>query len=119
MGGEIGQAFVSTLARVREQHASNLIGLHLQAGNADVVHRVQAYAAATSRSGIPDRDSGIVLLGRVVRQLATLQGVIDAFVAVAATVAFGLIILAMLDPPPRGPASHRPLFARRRAEGPS
>ena len=119
MGGEIGQAFVTTLARVREQHASNLIGLHLQAGNADVVHRVQVYAAATSRSGIPDRDSGIVLLGRVVRQLATLQGVIDAFVAVAATVAFGLMILAMLDPPPRGPASHRPLFARRRAEGPS
>jgi len=114
MGGEIGQAFVSTLSRLREQHASNLIGLHLQAGSGDVVHRLQAYAAATSRSGIPDRDSGIVLMGRVVRGLATTQGVIDSFAAVAAIAVLGLLILALLDPPPRGPASHTPLSLRLR-----
>jgi DHA2 family multidrug resistance protein len=114
MGGEVGQALVSTLARVREQHASNLIGLHLQAGASDVVHRVQGYAAATSRNGIPDPDAGTLLLGRVVRGLATTQGVIDTYVAVAAIIVFGLLMLALLDPPPRGPASHRPLFTRTR-----
>jgi DHA2 family multidrug resistance protein len=115
MGGEVGTAFVSTLARVREQHASNLIGLHVQAGAADVVHRVQGYAAATSRDGVPDLHSGSLVLERVVRVLANTQGVIDAFAAVGVIVVFGLLILAMLDPPPRGPASHRPLFARTRA----
>jgi DHA2 family multidrug resistance protein len=112
MGGEAGSAFVSTLARVREQHASNLIGLHLQAGAADVVHRVQGYAAAASRDGIPDLQSGTLLLARMVRVQANTQGVIDAFAVVGATVVFGLLILALLDPPPRGPASHRPLFTR-------
>jgi DHA2 family multidrug resistance protein len=112
MGGEVGQAFVSTLARVREQHASNLIGLHLQAGAGDVVQRVQGYAVVTSRNGIPDPASGTVLLGRVVRGLATTQGVIDTYAAVAAVIVLGLLVLALLDPPPRGPASHRPLFIR-------
>jgi DHA2 family multidrug resistance protein len=118
MGGEVGSAFVSTLSRVREQHASNLIGLHVQAGAADAVHRVQAYAAATSRNGVPDPASGTLLLERVVRGLATTQGVIDAFAAVAAMVVVGLLILALLDPPPRGPASHRPLFTRLRGKTP-
>jgi DHA2 family multidrug resistance protein len=114
MGGEVGSAFVSTLARVREQYASNLIGLHVQAGAADVAHRVQVYAAATSRDGIPDPHSGTLVLARVVRSLANTQGVIDAFAAVAAAIVLGLLILALVDPPPRGPASHRPLFTRTR-----
>jgi MFS transporter, DHA2 family, multidrug resistance protein len=114
MGGEAGTAFVTTLARLREQYASNLIGLHLQAGTTEVVHRVQLYAAATSRNGIPDTGSGTLLLGRVVRALATTQGVIDTYAALAALVLAGLLILALLDPPPLGPASPRPLFTRAR-----
>jgi DHA2 family multidrug resistance protein len=118
MGGEVGSAFVSTLTRVREQHASNLIGLHLQAGADDVVRRVQGYAVATSPDGVPDLHSGTLVLARVVRVLANTQGVIDAFAAVGAIVIFGLLILALLDPPPRGPASHRPLFSRSGAKLP-
>ena len=110
MGGEVGLAFVSTLTRVREQHASNLIGQHLQSGSANVTARVQNYAVAITRSGVPDTNAGTQILARVVRNLASTQGVIDAFVAVAATAAVGLVILALLDPPPRGPASHKPLF---------
>ena len=49
MGGEIGTAFVTTLARVREQVASNLIGQHVQVGDADVIQRVRAYGAVTTR----------------------------------------------------------------------
>ena len=39
MGGEMGTAFVTTLARVREQVASNLIGQHLQVGDPQVIQR--------------------------------------------------------------------------------
>jgi MFS transporter, DHA2 family, multidrug resistance protein len=116
MGGELGSAFVTTMARLREQHASNLIGLHLQAGSSEVVHRLQQYAAATSRSGIPDPASGTELLGRVVRVQATTQGVIDTYAALGVIVAFGLLIMALLDPPPLGPASPRPLFRRTRRQ---
>jgi DHA2 family multidrug resistance protein len=116
MGGELGSAFVSTLARLREQHASNLIGLHLQAGSSEVVHRLQQYAAATSRSGIPDPASGTALLGRLVRAQATTQGVIDAYAALGIIIVFGLLVLALLDPPPLGAASPRPLFRRTRGQ---
>src|SRR5580704_10292806 len=50
MGGEIGSAFVTTLARVRGQVASNLIGQHVQAGDPQVVQRVRAYGALTTRA---------------------------------------------------------------------
>jgi DHA2 family multidrug resistance protein len=114
MGGEVGTAFVSTLSRLREQRASNLIGEHLQTGAAQVVHRLQMYSVVTSRSGVPDPAAGTSLLGRVVRALATTQGVIDTYAAVAAIVVLGLLILALLDPPPIGPASPDPMFGRRR-----
>jgi DHA2 family multidrug resistance protein len=113
MGGEIGQAFVATLTRVRSQTASNLIGLHLQAGDGTVQQRLATYAAATARGDV-DPAAGAVrgagVLGAVVRSAATAQGVIDGFVAIGAIAAVALMLVAALSPPPRGPASHRPLF---------
>ena len=49
MGGEAGNAFIQTLARIRGQVASNLIGQHVQVGDPAVIERVQAYGAATTR----------------------------------------------------------------------
>ena len=64
MGGQIGQAFIVTLVRVRSQVASNLIGLHIHAGDIQVVQRLQAYAAATgpgaSPASGPDRAAAVV-----------------------------------------------------------
>jgi DHA2 family multidrug resistance protein len=113
MGGELGSAFVTTLSRLREQHASNLIGVHLQTGTTEVVHRLQLYSSVSSRSGVPDPAAGTSLLGSVVRAQATTQGVIDTYAAVGAIVVLGLVILALLDPPPIGPASPEPMFGRR------
>jgi DHA2 family multidrug resistance protein len=113
MGGELGTAFVTTLSRLREQHASNLIGVHLQTGTTEVVHRLQLYSSVASRSGVPDPAAGTSLLGSVVRAQATTQGVIDTYAAVGAIVVLGLVILALLDPPPIGPASPEPMFGRR------
>ncbi len=113
MGGEIGTAFVATVVRVRSQTASNLIGLHVQVGDVDVMQRLQAYAAVAGRSDTglgPARAVG--LLGGNVRIAASLQGVIDTFVVVGGLTAFALLIVVATSRAPVGPASHRPLFGR-------
>jgi DHA2 family multidrug resistance protein len=114
MGGQVGQAFIVTLARVRGQVASNHIGLHLQSADGAVLQRVQAYAAVTARAG--DVASGPLrgasLLGSIVRSMSTTQAVIDSFVTVGWLTAIALLILALHKPAPEGAASARPLFAR-------
>jgi len=119
MGGEIGQAFVVTFVRVRAQVASNLIGLHVQVGDAAVEQRLRLYGAATSRLGDATAalPRGAVLLAGAVRRAATTQAVLDAFVAIAAIAAIGMLLLAAQAAPPPGPARTRPLFARRAGDG--
>jgi DHA2 family multidrug resistance protein len=115
MGGEVGQAFIATLIRVRGQVASNLLGLHLQIGDPDVVHRLQIYAAATARAGDPSSASarGAAVLGGVVHGMAVTQGIIDAFVVIAALTAVTLLLIVTRRAAPQGPASHVSPFAPR------
>lgn len=115
-GGEAGQAFVSTFARIREQRASNLIGQHLDIGSLAVKHRLEAYGSTIAHHGHP-ASAAPELLANVVRSMATTEATIDSFVAVAACAAFGLFVMIVLLPvPPRTPASHRPLFQRKTPE---
>ena len=120
MGGEIGTAFVSTLTRVREQVASNLLGQHVRVGDADVAQRVRAYGAATTRLIDPTGalHRGQLVLGNVVRVAATLQAVIDGFIAVGVLTAVALLILVFRSEAPQGPASAAPLFPVRGAKQP-
>jgi MFS transporter, DHA2 family, multidrug resistance protein len=115
MGGEIGSAFVVTLARVREQVASNLIGQHVRLGDAQVIQRVRAYGAVTTRvlDPIGAADRGQQVLGNVVRAAATTQSVIDAFVAVGLLTALTLLIIVFRKAAPEGPASAPRLFSPR------
>jgi DHA2 family multidrug resistance protein len=115
LGGQIGQAFVVTCARVREQVASNLIGLHVHIGDGQVIQRMQSYAAATARAGDPASGTvrGASVLSSLVRTMATTQSVMDTFVAVSVLTAIALILSVAHKPAPLGPASARPLFARR------
>ena len=115
MGGEIGSAFVVTLARIREQVASNLIGQHVQLGDAQVIQRMRAYGAATTRVFDPTgaADRGQQVLGNVVRAAATTQSVIDAFVAVGLLTALTLLIIVFRKAAPEGPASAPRLFSPR------
>jgi len=117
MGGEVGQAFITTLIRVREQVASNLLGLHVQIGDAQTIQRIQSYAAATARAGDPGSAAarGAAVLGNVVRTVATTQGIIDGFVVIAALTAFTLILIVTRRAAPPGPASHVSPFAPRDA----
>lgn len=101
LGGELGTAFVATFHRIREQRASNLIGAHVQSGSEDVLHRLQAYGHVVARSGHldPHGSAATSVLGRVVHEAATTQGVIDGFAALGVTVTIGLFALGMLRLP--------------------
>jgi DHA2 family multidrug resistance protein len=121
MGGEMGTAFVTTFARVREQVASNLIGLHVQGGDPRVLARIAAYGARTTRTtdtqGALHR--GQLVLDGVVRAAATTQAVMDGFVAIALLTAVALLIVVFRSAAPEGPASPLPLFSARAANAPS
>ncbi|HEY2037472.1 MAG TPA: MFS transporter, partial [Steroidobacteraceae bacterium] len=118
-GGELGTAFMTTLARVREQIASNLIGLHVQAGDPRVIERMQRYGAATTHALDPigALERGRLVLGAAVRVAATTQAVIDGFIAVALLTIVALLIVLFRSAAPEGPASPPPLFPVRGAEG--
>jgi DHA2 family multidrug resistance protein len=120
MGGEIGTAFVSTLARVRGQVASNLIGQHVQVGDPQVIQRVRAYGAVTTKvfDPIDAVSRGELVLSSVVRSAATTQAVIDCFIAVGVLTAVALLIVVFRSAAPEGPASAMPLFRVRGADPP-
>jgi MFS transporter, DHA2 family, multidrug resistance protein len=115
MGGEIGSAFVATLARVREQVASNLIGQHVQVGDPQVIQRVRAYGALTTRviDPVGAVGRGELVLSNAVRAAATTQAVIDCFVTVGLLTAVALLIVVLRSAAPEGPASPTPLFRAR------
>jgi DHA2 family multidrug resistance protein len=118
MGGELGTAFVSTLARVRGQVASNMIGQHVQLGDARVIERIRAYGAATTRviDPVGAVGRGQQVLGSVVRSAATTQAVIDGFVVIGILTVGALLFLVLRSAAPEGPASAPPLFRRRGSE---
>jgi DHA2 family multidrug resistance protein len=120
MGGEIGTAFVTTLARVREQVASNLIGQHLQMGDPQVIERVRAYGAATTKVIDPGGAvaRGELALGNIVRIAANTQAVIDCFVVIGAMTAVALLIVVIRSAAPEGAASPLPLIRRRESRPP-
>jgi MFS transporter, DHA2 family, multidrug resistance protein len=102
---------VTTLARVREQVASNLIGLHVQIGDARVIQRIRGYGAVTTRvDPAHATDRGARVLDSAVRAAATTQAVMDCFVAVAFLTAVALLIVVFRSTAPEGPASPLPLF---------
>jgi len=117
MGGEVGQAFIATLIRVRGQIASNLLGLHVQIGDGQVIQRLQTYAAATARAGDPSSAParGAAVLGGVIRSAAITQGIIDGFIVIAALTAVTLIVIVTRKAAPPGPASHVSPFGAREA----
>jgi hypothetical protein len=55
------------------------------------------------------------VLNNVVHGAAVTQGIIDAFVVIAAATALTVIVIVTRRSAPVGPASHIPLFAPRKA----
>jgi len=115
MGGEIGTASVATMARVRGQVASNMLGQHVRVGDPDVLARMRAYGAATTRVFDPTDAAGrgATVLSSVVRSASTTQAVIDCFIAIGALAAIALLVLVLMRAAPQGPASAVPWLASR------
>src|ERR1700689_2307637 len=120
MGGEIGSAFIVTFTRKSAQAASNHLGQHVQVGDPQVIQRVRAYGAVTTRviDPVGAMHRGDLVLGNVVHVAATLQSVIDGFIAVGGLTAIALLILVFRRAAPEGPASAVPLFPVRGAKQP-
>ena len=118
-GGELGTAFMTTLTRVREQIASNLIGLHVQVGDPRVIAQVRHLGAITTPVIDPPGAiaRGQLLLSAAIRSAATTQAVIDGFVAIAVLAVVALLIVVFRSAAPDGPAAPPPLFPVRRAGG--
>jgi DHA2 family multidrug resistance protein len=115
MGGELGQAFAVTFVRVRSQIADNLIGLHVQTGDVGTEQRIRVYEAATARLGDTSAalPRGALVLGSVVRQAATTQAIIDAFLVMAAVAALGVLLLMAQKAAPPNPAAPKVLLGAR------
>ena len=109
-GGELGSAGMTTWLQVREQVASQLIGLNVQAGDLLTQLRLQEYAAAVfSQSTGPAQANAraVGLLSNAIRTQANVQSYVDGFLAVAVIVLLALVMVAFLRPAPIGPASPR------------
>lgn len=112
-GGELGTAGMATWVRVREQVASQLIGLNVQTGDLLTQERLHTYAAAVAaRSPGTAEARATGLLAGAVRTQAYVQAYVDGFWLVAATMAAALVLVALLRPAPAGPASPTPLLPR-------
>jgi DHA2 family multidrug resistance protein len=113
MGGEIGLAFVVTLARVRGQIGSNHIGAHVQSGGVAVVNRLHGYAGAVGRGNpVVGAARAPDVLALVVHRAAIIQGIMDTFVVLGLATALALIFAVAQKPAPAGPASHKPFIPR-------
>lgn len=100
LGAEAGSAFIQTYVRVREQIASNLIGLHVGAGD----DKTETMAAMLSQM-IADRDpsgdsagQSLLALGNLVRREAYVLAYIDAYWVIAWTLTLSLLLVLVLRP---------------------
>lgn len=113
LGGEVGLAFTVTFVRMREQHASNVIGQDVVTGDHDVMSRLQRYANFLApRSGAETEPRSVSLLAGTVRQAADVQSCIDGFLAIGSVSMLALVVLFILRPVPSGPATYRPFTFR-------
>jgi MFS transporter, DHA2 family, multidrug resistance protein len=106
IGVEVGNAFIQTFVRVREQIHSHFIGLHLVAGS-DAVDRAvdQASAPFADRPfGVEDTTAAALeAVGNVVRREAYVLAYIDSFWVIAWVLAASLLLIFLLRPPPLNP----------------
>ncbi|UPG92720.1 MFS transporter [Luteibacter aegosomatissinici] len=109
-GGEIAVAVIQTFQRVQSQVHSNLVGLHVGAGEADTNLRLVQYSTGPllrfGGSNDPaNAGRSLALLSSAVRTQAQTLSFSDTFLMVAATAVLGLALVALLQrPPPSEPA---------------
>jgi len=100
-GGEAGTAIMQRLISVREQFHSNMIGLHVDAGNWLSTERVQllAHALFPGSAGAEDAQAraALILGGQVKLQAYTLA-YCDGYLAIAFVAALAVILISLMKP---------------------
>jgi DHA2 family multidrug resistance protein len=100
-GGEAGTAIMQRLISVREQFHSNMLGLHVDAGNWSTTERVQLLAQTLfpGSSGAEEAQGrAALLLGGQIKLQAYTLAYGDAYLAIALVAAMAVILIALLKP---------------------
>jgi DHA2 family multidrug resistance protein len=100
-GGEAGTALMQRLISVREQFHSNMLGLHLDAGNWLTTERVQLLVQMLFPDSVGAEDAqarAALLLGGQVKLQAYILAYGDAYLAIAFVAAIAVILIALMKP---------------------
>ena len=106
LGSECGTAVIQTFVRVREQVYSNLIGLHVTVGSlrTEQITTQLAGPFGSRQTGLGDPTmQGIGTLANLVRREAYVLAYIDSFGLIAWVSLAGVLLVALLRPPPPNP----------------
>jgi MFS transporter, DHA2 family, multidrug resistance protein len=100
-GGTAGVAILTHFISAREKFHSNMLGLHVQAGNWLTTERLQMFTAGLlpASAGLDESQArGVALLSEQVRAQAYTLAVADGFVLIAWVVLAFLLIMLLLKP---------------------
>ncbi len=100
-GIEMGVAAVTTLLRLREQHASNLIGLQVTSGALPVQELLSALAHRFAAVDPAPTGRSVATLATPVRAEAHVIACIDVFWILAWLAVAALLLLMLARPPAR------------------
>jgi DHA2 family multidrug resistance protein len=100
-GGEAGTALMQRLLSVREQFHSNMIGLHVEAGNWLTSERVQLLTQGLfpgSAGAEAAQERAALLLGGQVKLQAYTMAYADGYLAIACVAALAIVLIACMKP---------------------
>jgi len=100
-GGEAGTALMQRLISVREQLHSNMIGLHVEAGNWLTSERLQllAHGLFPGSAGAEEaQERAALLLGGQLKLQAYTLAYADGYLAIACVAAFAIVLIAGMKP---------------------
>jgi DHA2 family multidrug resistance protein len=100
-GGSVGVAILTRFLSVREKFHSNMLGLHVQAGNWLTDERLHAATGGLlpGSSGLDEsRARAVALLGKEVRGQAYTLAISDGFLLMAWVVVGFLLVMLLLRP---------------------
>jgi DHA2 family multidrug resistance protein len=100
-GGEAGTALMQRLISVREQFHSNMIGLHVEAGNWLTSERLQLATQGLfpgSAGAEEAQERAALLLGGQVKLQAYTLAYADGYLAIALVAAFAIVLIACMKP---------------------
>jgi DHA2 family multidrug resistance protein len=100
-GGEAGTALMQRLVSVRERFHSNMLGLHVDAGDWLVSERVASlvHAVFPNSAGMEEaQQRAVVVLGGQVKTQAYVLAYSDGFIAIAFVAALAIVLIALMKP---------------------